>query len=679
MYSIFLLFFILFLFILLFFYFKKEYYKSSSHYKNQYPFYEYNYLNQYFQLYYNSNIEKNQSHIEKFFSNVSIVFISLQRNKERVKNIYHIIQKYKLKNTHLIQAIDYLTLTENNKSYTTQNKGISYTISPISHEKKKEIACTFSHMKAILFSSSLKTPYVMIVEDDICFDYIPFSKYTIQELYENLPNDNSYLSLYTNKPDYKKDIFEFQYAHFSKGYYGAVSYVMNQKILSQFYKLFYQGEQRFSLPQIEKTLFIADHYFSSIYNNYHLPYSILLPNNLFITSSLHREKDKDHILMQYYYLFHLYHRYSFSTIIPKYLILYSSNPFEKWYRFSYPNFTIKKVKSFSDGLSFLKKNGGYFIFSSLDKFIFPKNISSLISVSAYFIISIPNHPYLSWIQEFNSFQYEYNQHLRLPLTIKDYKFIQYSTQEKFIFIIPSYQNEKWVERNLMSVINQTVTNWYIYYINDKSTDKTLENVSKIIRKYKIEDKIKVINNKERKYQAYSRYIAYKNIPDEYILVLLDGDDWLYNEKVLELIQIQYNKGTLCTYGKAVFFEEGKLQKDNYVKQKSYPKEIIKNNSYRNFDWFNVHLRTCRASLLKNIPISHLKDKNGKWLQHSTDMAEWFWIIEQSKGNIIFMDQITYVYNRDNSLNHQNSWYYHKNSKERKEVIQRIRNIYDNTY
>ena len=231
----------------------------------------------------------------------------------------------------------------------------------------------------------------------------------------------------------------------------------------------------------------------------------------------------------------------------------------------------------------------------------------------------------------------------------------------------------------MSVINQTLTNWYIYYINDKSTDKTLENVSKIIRKYKIEDKIKVINNKERKYQAYSRYIAYKNIPEEYILVLLDGDDWLYNEKVLELIQIQYNKGTLCTYGKAVFFEEGKLQKDNYVKQKSYPKEIIKNNSYRNFDWFNVHLRTCRASLLKNIPISHLKDKNGKWLQHSTDMAEWFWIIEQSKGNIIFMDQITYVYNRDNSLNHQNSWYYHKNSKERKEVIQRIRNIYDNTY
>lgn len=672
------LFLFLILFILLLFCFKKESYHSPPLSKKKYPLYEYEYLNQYFQLYYSSNKEKIQKQMDNFFSNVSIVFISLQRNKERVKNIHSIIQKYNLKNTYLINAIDYLDLKEKNKSYSIEDEGISYTISPISHEKKKEIACSFSHMKAILFGATLKTELIMIVEDDICFDYIPFSKYTIRELYENLPNENSYLSLYTNKPDYKKDIFEFQYAHFSKGYYGAVSYVMNKTILQKFYQYFYQENNKFFLPQIEKTLFIADHYFSSLCDNYHLPSSILLPNNLFITSSLHSEKDKDHILMQYYYLFHLYHRYSFSTIIPKYLILYSSNPFEYWYRFSYPNLTIKKVKTFQEGLSFLEKNGGYFIFSSLDKFIFPKHIP-LISVSAYFIISIPNHPYLSWIKEFKSFQYEYNQHLRLPLTIKDYKFIQYPVMEKFIFIIPSYQNEKWVERNLMSIINQTITNWYIYYINDNSSDKTLENVNKMIRTHKIEHKIKIINNKQRKYQAYSRYIAYKNIPGEYILVLLDGDDWLYNEKVLEHIQIQYNKGTLCTYGKAVFFEDGQVKPNKYVTQKSYPRKVIQKNDYRNFDWFNVHLRTCRASLLKNIPVSHLKDKNGQWLQHSTDMAEWFWIVEQSKGNIIFMDKITYVYNRDNSLTHQNSWYYHKDSKEREEVIKRIRNVYDNTY
>ena len=546
-------------------------------------------------------------------------------------------------------------------------------------KKKKEIACAFSHLKAIIYASSLKTPYVMIVEDDICFDYIPFSKYTIEELYSYLPNDNSYLSLYTNKPNYNKKMFEFQLAHFSKGFYGAVSYVMNQSILKKFYKFFYYDINHFSVPRLKDTLFIADHYFSSVFDNYHVPYSIFLPNNLFISSSLHNDKDKDHILAQYKFLFYIYFRYSFSSKIPKNLILYHSNPFQKWYKFSYPDFHIKKVKSFSEGISFLKKNGGYFVFSSLDKFIFPTNISSLISVSSYFIISIPNHPYLSWIEQFKSLQYEYNQHLRLPLMNKDYKFIRYSVKEKFIFIIPSFQNEKWVERNLSSIIHQTVKNWFIYYINDKSNDKTLENVHKIVRKYKIEQKIKIINNKERRHQAYSRYIAYKDIDPEHILVLLDGDDWLFDEKVLEIIQTYYNKGTLCTYGKAVFYENGKVQKNKFLTQKSYPRNIIQNHSYRKFDWFNVHLRTCRSALLKNIPLSHLKDKNGKWLQHSTDMAEWFWIVEQSRGNVIFIDQPTYVYNRDNSLLHNNSWYHHKNSEERKKIINDIRNIYDNSY
>ena len=95
----------------------------------------------------------------------------------------------------------------------------------------------------------------------------------------------------------------------------------------------------------------------------------------------------------------------------------------------------------------------------------------------------------------------------------------------------------------MSIINQTIDNWYIYYINDNSTDKTLEILMKIIKKYKIENKTKIINHKERRYQGFSRYIIYKNIPDEYILVFLDGHNWLYNEKVLEKINTQYNHGT----------------------------------------------------------------------------------------------------------------------------------------
>ena len=45
---------------------------------------------------------------------------------------------------------------------------------------------------------------------------------------------------------------------------------------------------------------------------------------------------------------------------------------------------------------------------------------------------------------------------------------------KFKIVIPSYNNEKWIEHNTASIIRQTYKNYDVLYINDKSTDKTLE-------------------------------------------------------------------------------------------------------------------------------------------------------------------------------------------------------------
>ena len=47
-----------------------------------------------------------------------------------------------------------------------------------------------------------------------------------------------------------------------------------------------------------------------------------------------------------------------------------------------------------------------------------------------------------------------------------------SKQNKFKIVIPSYNNEKWVEYNTASIISQTYKNYDVLYINDKSTDNT---------------------------------------------------------------------------------------------------------------------------------------------------------------------------------------------------------------
>ena len=54
---------------------------------------------------------------------------------------------------------------------------------------------------------------------------------------------------------------------------------------------------------------------------------------------------------------------------------------------------------------------------------------------------------------------------------------------QFVFIIPSYNNEKWIEKNVMSVLNQTYENWKMIYINDNSTDKTGEKFLELTKDY----------------------------------------------------------------------------------------------------------------------------------------------------------------------------------------------------
>ena len=52
-------------------------------------------------------------------------------------------------------------------------------------------------------------------------------------------------------------------------------------------------------------------------------------------------------------------------------------------------------------------------------------------------------------------------------------------ENKFKIVIPSYNNEQWIEHNVASILNQTYTNYDVLYINDASTDDTLSHIQKI--------------------------------------------------------------------------------------------------------------------------------------------------------------------------------------------------------
>lgn len=93
--------------------------------------------------------------------------------------------------------------------------------------------------------------------------------------------------------------------------------------------------------------------------------------------------------------------------------------------------------------------------------------------------------------------------------------------EKISIIVPIYNSEKYLERCLNSIINQTYRNIEIILINDGSKDRSLE----ICQKYKkIDNRIQIINKKNSGVSD-SRNVGLENSSGEYIQYV-DSDDYL---------------------------------------------------------------------------------------------------------------------------------------------------------
>ena len=127
---------------------------------------------------------------------------------------------------------------------------------------------------------------------------------------------------------------------------------------------------------------------------------------------------------------------------------------------------------------------------------------------------------------------------------------------KFSIIIPIYNTEKYLEKCITSVLNQSYTDFEIILINDGSIDNSL----KIINSFKKKDKrIKVINQ-ENKGLSCSRNNGIEIAAGEYIL-FLDSDDYFNSDLLLKLNKSSNNNPDL------IRFQVTKIEKNFKTKYK----------------------------------------------------------------------------------------------------------------
>lgn len=103
-------------------------------------------------------------------------------------------------------------------------------------------------------------------------------------------------------------------------------------------------------------------------------------------------------------------------------------------------------------------------------------------------------------------------------------------------IVPVYNNEKYIERCLNSILNQTYTNIQIIVINDGSTD----NSYKICKKYAEQDNRIFLISQKNSGVSSARNTGLKEAKGE-VLSFIDSDDWVHERFIEDNLKIMIEK------------------------------------------------------------------------------------------------------------------------------------------
>ncbi|WP_342985836.1 glycosyltransferase family 2 protein [Clostridium saudiense] len=209
-------------------------------------------------------------------------------------------------------------------------------------------------------------------------------------------------------------------------------------------------------------------------------------------------------------------------------------------------------------------------------------------------------------------------------------------------IIPIYNMEKYLDKCINSVINQTYKNIEILLINDGSTDSSIE----ICNRYKLRDKrIKVINTDNRGV-AEARNIGIELAKGDFI-GFVDSDDYIelnMFEKLFDLVNKNQCDMAICGY----FIEDERNRiikvgdpknEVNIFNTEEAMKALINNGNYTSFPVDKLY----RKSLFNDI-----KYPKGKIYE---DADTTYKLIHKCKRVIYDPEPLYHYVQRSNSISH----------------------------
>jgi glycosyltransferase involved in cell wall biosynthesis len=152
---------------------------------------------------------------------------------------------------------------------------------------------------------------------------------------------------------------------------------------------------------------------------------------------------------------------------------------------------------------------------------------------------------------------------------------------------------KYIERNILSIINQSFQDFEIIIINDNSKDDT----EKLVKKLQLEDnRIKLINHNTNKGVYYSRIESILFSKGKYI-ILMDPDDLYLNENLFQQLY-NYNLNYNLDIIEFTVFQQIEGRRNIF-----YPRKHLESH-YHNFS-YNIISQPYLSELLFHDPSSNI--------------------------------------------------------------------------
>lgn len=208
--------------------------------------------------------------------------------------------------------------------------------------------------------------------------------------------------------------------------------------------------------------------------------------------------------------------------------------------------------------------------------------------------------------------------------------------EKISIIVSAYNTEKYLEKCINSILNQSYKNIELLIVNDCSTDNTKEIIEKYAKK---DERVIFIDNKENKGLSYSRNEALRKSTGNYI-GYIDSDDYIdinYYESLLNSLIKTKSDIAICDIN-LLYENTGKSER-----------VACGNNKNESIDFINNGLAASVCNkLFKREVIEKYSFSEGKV---NEDLAVTLPLLAEYK--CVYNDEAMYNYvQRDNSI--QNS-------------------------